>query len=113
MTVEMEKYPIRKLDFYVMRMDRCQNCGNQALEIYDYFNNPMGYKSIIDLFMSNQKMPSALINKRAFYTIRCKKCGHCYPIMWLGGFPIPEFSPSYIGDFMASFRSLNHKGKGK
>lgn len=108
----IQKIPQRKLDFYVMRMDRCQNCGNQTLEIYDYFNNPMGYKSIVDLFMSNQKMPLSLMNKRAFYTIRCKKCGKMYPIIWVGGFPLPDFTPSHISEFVQSFGELN-KGKGK
>lgn len=99
------KPAIRKLDFIFYRMDRCQNCGTENLEIYDYFNNPMGYKSIVDLYMSGSLMPKAIINKRDFYTIRCKKCGKTYPIIWSYGFPLPDFSPRHISRFLYAFKT--------
>lgn len=106
--------PKNNSSFYVYRMDRCQNCGNQALELYDFFNNPQGYRTIVDLIVANKRMPAALFNKRPFYTFRCKQCGKTYPILWLSGFPVPDFGPSYIGEFMSQFRDLNQKkGKGK
>ena len=101
------KPTVKRIDsFYIYRMDRCQNCGTENLELYDYFNNPMGYKNIVDLYMKDERMPRAFNNKRAFYTIRCKKCGQAYPIIWNGGFPLPDFNPNHIREFMFEFRHL-------
>lgn len=112
----MMEIPRNNSDFYVYRMDRCQNCGNQSLEIYDYFNNPMGYKDIATRFITakiKDSLPESILNKRPFYTFRCKQCGKTYPIIWINGFPVPEFSASYVRDFISEFQSLNSKNKGK
>lgn len=102
----MEPTPsVRKLDFILYRMDYCTNCHTNSIEIYDYFNNPMGYKGMADLFMSNSPMPKALINKREFYTFRCKRCGATYPIIWSHGYPIPDLSPRHISMFMYNFKT--------
>ena len=91
-------------------MDRCHNCeSDYSLELYDYFNTPMGYRSIIDSFMNNnESMPKSLLNKRAFYNIRCKKCGTCYPIRWVHGYPLPDFGTD---DYKTFLREFKNQGK--
>lgn len=102
--------PIKHITSFIFyRMDRCQNCNSEySLEIYDYFNTPMGYRSIIDLFTAGKQMPKSYLNKRAFYTIRCKKCGKCYPIKWVRGFPLPDFGTD---DFKMFLREFKYQGK--
>ena len=92
---------------FVYRMDKCHRCGSESLELYDYFNNPMNYKEIINYYMEGSRMPKALNNKRDFYTIRCKKCGKTYPIIWRRGFPLPDFNPRNISEFMYDFKHAN------
>lgn len=87
------------------RPDKCPNCNTEySLEIYDFFNTPMGYRGIIDIYMSNDRLPKAMINKRPFYTIRCKKCGQCYPLKWIHGFPLPDFGTTDLKLFMREFK---------
>lgn len=95
--------PMLKIPFD--RPDKCPKCETEfSLEIYDYFNSPMGLRSIIDLYMGGEGSPKGAINKRAFYTIRCKKCGQCYPIKWISGFPLPDFGTVDIRTFMREFK---------
>lgn len=54
-------------------------------------------------------MPEGLLNKREFYTIRCKKCGACYQIIWDHGFPFPMSSPIDKHIFLQLFK----QGKGE
>lgn len=87
------------------RPDKCPKCETEfSLEIYDYFNYPMGFKSIIDLFMEGSRLPKDLINKKPFYTIRCKRCGQTYPIKWIKGFPLPDFCTTDINTFLREFK---------
>lgn len=94
--------------FIFYHLDLCPKCKNLSLEIYDIWNNPMGLRSIIDLFEHGKSMPEGLLNKRAFYTIRCKKCGSCFPIRWYNNFPLPDCNPLNMKMFLAKFK----EGKG-
>lgn len=95
----------RRLTIPFDRPDKCPKCGEDySLEIYDYFNYPMGLRRIIDIFMNSDRLPKDLINKKPFYTIRCRKCGQCYPIKWVHGFPLPDFGTTDIGTFLREFK---------
>lgn len=93
-----------------LRMDMCPRCKNLSLEIYDYWNNPMGYRHIIDAYTNGETMPVGMLNKREFYTIRCKKCGQAFPIIWRDRFPFAESNPMDKSIFRGKFKSLSEDG---
>ena len=107
----MERSPkfVKEIRLFVYRMDYCPNCNTENLEIYDYFNNPLGYKAIIDKYQAGERIQKGMINHRVFYTIRCKKCGRTYPIVWRRGYPLPDHNPLNYKTFMSEFRHCGDK----
>ena len=95
----------------IFRMDMCPKCKNVSLEIYDVWNNAMGYKNIIDAMQDGKPIPSGYLNKRGFYTIRCKSCGTCFPIIWEDGYPLPDSFPPNREIFLQAFKEGDGKRK--
>lgn len=102
----------RTLDIRFYPPNQCPRCRNKSIEMYTYFNSPMGYSRISDMFMQSKKMPEDYLNKQEIYTFRCRVCGMCFPIKWEDGYPLPDFHPQSLNRFMADFKDAN-KGKGK
>ena len=94
----------KKIELEFHRLDECPRCKELQLEIYDYWNNPMGYKSIADLYIRQLPVPEGFLNKRELYTFRCKRCGICFPIIWDGTYPMPDLSPIDMRIFMNAFK---------
>ena len=88
----------------VYHMDLCPKCKNRALEMYDIWNNPIGFRKILEEYERGLPIPEGSINKRALYTVRCKKCGSCFPIRWERGYPLPDCNPLNMDIFLAKFK---------
>ena len=101
----MEETTKKKITIEFYRMDMCPKCKHVSLELYDYFNNPMGYHSMIDCYEQGKRLPEGYINKRDFYTIRCKHCGTCFPIIWRLGYPFADCSPLDREIFLKKFKA--------
>lgn len=99
--MELEPYyPI-----LVYHMDMCPRCKNRSLDIYDQWNNAMGYARLLKDHEHGLKISEGVLNKRPFYTFRCKRCGVCFLIRWENGFPYPDTNPFNMDLFLAKFRS--------
>lgn len=68
------------------RPDQCPTCRGR-IEIYDFFNNPLDYQFVMDLYMAGRK---GVEIKKAIYQMRCSRCKRVYPIIWKDGFPFPD-----------------------
>ena len=96
---------IRKINFFIHPLNFCPKCKTESLEIYDYFNTPQGYKKIADLYSANKAIDRAFLNRKEFYTIRCKRCGQAYPIRWEYGFPMADATKWNTIAFMSAFKT--------
>lgn len=71
--------------------DRCDNCKSRSIELFDYFHNTMGYRSIADNYMQGVPIVgNKLDGKRDIYTMRCRQCGQRYTIRWENDIPLPD-----------------------
>lgn len=78
------KYPI-----IYFGPDMCPKCKNRTIEIFDYFNNPMGYSKLLDLWNKGKPI-TEIIDKRSIYKMRCRSCGTNYSIRYYGEIPLPD-----------------------
>lgn len=90
------------------RPDFCPRCKRTMIEVFDYFNNPMGYSKIIDRFEAGAPL-DGLLDKRAIYRMRCKGCSVVYDIRWEGQYPLPDIYPSHKDnkEFLIQFRQMS------
>ena len=90
------------------RPDFCPRCKRNTIEVFDYFNNPMGYTKIIDRYEKRAPVDD-LLNRRAIYRMRCKSCSKVYAIRWDGPYPIPDVYPTHENnrEFIAFFSQMN------
>lgn len=88
----------------VYHMDMCPRCKTRSLDIYDQWNNAMGYAKLLNNYERGLRIPEEILNKRPFYTFRCKRCGICSPIRWENGFPYPDFNPLNLDLFLAKYQ---------
>lgn len=79
--------------------------------MYDYFNIPQGYQKMVDIFRQGLRLRSDMLNARPFYTIRCKRCGRAYPIVWHNSFPYPDATSLNLMCFVNAFKELSDKSK--
>ena len=69
----------------------CRVCKNNSIELFDYFNNPLGYKHVSDHYMNAQSGKVEIdFGKYSIYRMRCRKCGTNYFIKWNNGYPLPQ-----------------------
>lgn len=90
--------------------DYCKKCKTKSIEIFDYFNNPMGYRSISNAY--TQGIPNKdLLNKRAVYRMRCRRCGTVFQIRWDNHYPVPDLytENAKYEQFMKEFEIMNNK----
>ena len=85
----------------------CLKCKNRSIEIFNYFNYPMGYDKIANAFMSGYPV-GTLLDKSAIYKMRCRKCGTNYSIRWEGEYPVPDLYKSHRDnrEFLQMFKAL-------
>lgn len=95
---------MEKFDWRFDPPNRCQRCHMSTIEIYNYFNSPMGYAQITESFMQSRNPPVGLLNRQEFYTFRCKTCGTAFPVKWVCGYPVPDFHPQSMKEFIAMFK---------
>lgn len=93
------------------RPDFCDICKKQAIEIFDYFNNPMRYSKIVDAYERRQSI-DGLLDKRAIYRMRCRSCGHVYSIRWEDEYPLPDLYPYHKSNqlFLSLYHDKEKKG---
>jgi len=76
----------------------CNRCKTQAIEIYDKYNHPLNYRSIIDDYMKNiytsNKFTGIDNIKYDIYDMKCRKCGQHYSIIWRNNYPLPDLTGS-------------------
>ena len=72
-----------------LRPDVCPKCKRQAIELYDYYGNSIGYRNIIDKWMYGYH--ENITHRYSIYNMKCKTCGQQYNIIWRDGIPLPEF----------------------
>ena len=99
----MEKCPII---FFGPKL--CQACNKQGIEIYDRFDNPLGYSSLL-----RDKNSTGLrsIDRKAIYSMKCSYCGKQYDIHWVDNFPYPAMrdisvTQQFIKEFKGGEQSL-------
>jgi len=97
---------IKKINLMIDPIDTCPNCrSHRSIELYEYFNDPVGYRKIADQYMAGAHCME--FNTRTpFYTFRCIKCGKAFPILWDRGFPIPDANPLNSQIFLSAFKEL-------
>ena len=80
----------------------CRQCKKTAIEIYDYYGNPIGYEAI--LARKAMGLESGL-DHRAIYEMKCRNCGVKYQIIWRDGYPYPDIHKEPLSQqFIKSFK---------
>lgn len=98
----MEKVLKQPMEFD--RWDFCPNCGRNKIEMFNFFNSPMHYSSIVDKFIRGDLIVDS--HKYEAYMMRCTACGKCYDIIWDGNFPMPMKRGDYRKlNFIKQFQS--------
>ena len=90
--------------------DYCKKCKTRSIEIFDFFNNPMGYNAISNAYM--QGIPNnGMLDKRAVYRMRCRRCATVFQIRWDNHYPVPDLYPANkdYKQFVQEFNDLNIK----
>lgn len=85
----------------------CRYCKTNSIEIFDYFNNPMGYATIADSYM--KYLPAGgILDKKVVYKMRCRRCGKEYRIRNDNGYPVPDLYPDNenYAEFIRLFSSF-------
>lgn len=74
----MEDQLINPLIHY--RYDYCFKCSSQAIECYDYFDNPIGYSRLVNAKLSGRDWTAQFPRNKTIFTMKCKSCGQEYEI---------------------------------
>lgn len=87
----------------------CIKCRNNSIEIFDFFNNPMYYASVITAYEYSRKPLDEILGNRVIYRMRCRKCGTNYNIRWDEGYPLPDLYECNKDNalFIDSFKHCN------
>ena len=94
----------KKLPVLFFREDNCPNCEWDSIELFDYFNTPLGYKYLVDRKRRGEEIN--IFDRKTVYRARCKRCGKTYDIMWKNGFPVPvKFDHFKIENFLHKYYS--------
>ena len=76
---------------YFEKATYCERCNRYLVEVFDYWNNPMGLKQIAEESFRGKSIPLDHF-KRAIYRLRCRGCGATYKIRWFKGCPYPMYN---------------------
>lgn len=80
------------------RYDYCFKCSSQAIECYDFFNNPIGYNRMVTNKLAGRDWSTQLPKGKTIYNMECKSCGQKYDISYNGDdhFPVPISKDSFL-----------------
>lgn len=96
-----------------IRYDYCDRCSQTKIELFDYFNNPMGYSKMVLGYIQNGDVPE-IINRKAVYRMRCRGCGKDYAIQWDNNFPRPIHDKPenrFMNIFLGLYKEDNDKNR--
>lgn len=87
-----------------LRPDYCTHCNSsRAIEIYNFFNSPIGFSKLLDDILLNNRIPT--IDKVPIYYARCRNCKTKFTIFWKDGIPVPyNINHHLINTFMQNYR---------
>ena len=68
----------------------CHRCNKKTIEIFNIFGARLGYDKILE--RKEQGYPDAGLDKYAVTKMKCLSCGQLYNIIWVGGFPYPDYN---------------------
>lgn len=91
--------------------DFCKKCNMRAIEIFDYFNSPMGYHNVAKDYMKGEPNKFAIMQRKTIYKMRCRNCGTTYNIRWDRGYPVPDLYTENESNraFMIQYKNLAHE----
>lgn len=67
----------------------CVQCGNESVDVFDIYDRPIGYISMIRNFNVQEVLKFLEENERCLAYMKCTKCNRTYMIDWSKQIPRP------------------------
>lgn len=79
----------------IMPPTYCRDCKRYSIDIYDIYNNNIGYNNILDV-NSRVNTLRVLDNNRGLSYMKCNSCGKVFYIDWTNKIPRPLYDEREI-----------------